>query len=95
MSLNDNKSTVKIENTKRDLIVKHTSVSCAYGSYATATFSTAFPSACSFAVAYCGQSAFSSASNITVDKLTKSNCRVYQMSTAGVAMIVDVIAFGY
>lgn len=95
MSLNDNKSSVKLETTKRDLIIKVASAVVNHNGTANVTFKTAFPNACWAAIPFCDHPGFASASNLTVDNVSKTGARLFQTNTAGVVMTAGVIAFGY
>lgn len=90
------RSIVKVQTTKRDLIVKYgDSGGTAHHTEVDITFPTAFPSACIGVLAICKQTTYSVPSTITVSEYSKTGFTIHQANTASTTMSIHWIAFGY
>ena len=90
------RSIVKVQTTKRDLIVKYgDSGGTAHHTDVDITFPTAFPSACIGVLAICKQGTYSAPSTITVNDYSKTGFTIHQSNSASATMSIHWIAFGY
>ncbi len=91
----DKYSTVKLNTTQLDVIIKTGTVSCSDGADVTVTFPAEFPTMCWAVIATCGQGGFNSASTVSVKSKTKGGCVLHQKNTASAAMTIQWVAIGY
>ena len=84
-----------MNGTKRDLQIRYGSATVGYNGTATVNFSPAFSNACLVVIPFCSQFQFAAAQSISVQIVSKSQCKLYQYNVQSVGSNIGYVAFGY
>lgn len=84
-----------LNGTKRELQIRYGSATVGYNGTVTVNFSPAFSNACLVVIPFCSQFQFAAAQSISVQILSKSQCKLYQYNVQSVGSNIGYVAFGY